>query len=74
MMEHFSYEGGRGGHGRTHIEPFKKELSLAADKWLWVISTIMLFKNSYSTKEMKRTNEQRCFKLITILYALLCGP
>ena len=31
----------------------KEELALAADKQLWVISTIMLFKNSYSTKELK---------------------
>ena len=26
------------------IEPFKKELAWAADKWFQVISTIMLFK------------------------------
>ena len=29
----------------------KEELACAAGKRLWVISTIMLFKNSYSTKE-----------------------
>ena len=26
----------------------KEELAWAADKWLWLISTIMLFKISYS--------------------------
>ena len=31
-----------------------KELAWAVDKWLWVISTIMLFK---STKELKETKE-----------------
>ena len=33
----------------------KEDLARAADKHLWVISTIMLFKNSYSTKELKGT-------------------
>ena len=33
----------------------KEELAWAADKYLWVIGTIMLFKNSYSTKELKGT-------------------
>ena len=31
----------------------KEELTWAIDKRLWVISTIMLFKNSKSTKELK---------------------
>ena len=34
----------------SHLE---EELACAAGKRLWVISTIMLFKNSYSTKEQK---------------------
>ena len=35
----------------------KEELAWAVDKWLRVISTIMLFKNSKSTKERKGTKE-----------------
>ena len=35
----------------------KEELTWAIDKWLRVISTIMLFKNSKSTKELKETKE-----------------
>ena len=35
----------------------KEELTWAVDKWLQVISTIMLFKNSKSTKELKETKE-----------------
>ena len=31
----------------------KEELTWAVDKQLWVISTIMLFKNSKSTKELR---------------------
>ena len=34
-----------------------KELAWAADMQLRVISTIMLLKNSYSTKELKGTKE-----------------
>ena len=52
----------------------KEELAWAADKWLQVISTIMLFKNSYSTKELKGTKRKSCFKFKTILFALLCSP
>ena len=37
------------------IEPFKEELAWVVDKQLQVISTIMLFKNSKSTKELKGT-------------------
>ena len=33
----------------------KEELAWAPDKRLRVISTIMLFKNSYSTKKLKGT-------------------
>ena len=35
----------------------KEELAWAPDRRLWAISTIMLFKNSYSTKELKETKE-----------------
>ena len=49
----------------------KEELAWSVDKWLWVISTIMLFKNSKTTKELKGTSR---FKFKTILYTLLCGP
>ena len=35
----------------------KEELALAADQQLRVISTIMLFKVNYSTKELKGTKE-----------------
>ena len=34
-----------------------EELAWAVDKRLWLISTIMLFKNSYSTMELKGTEE-----------------
>ena len=43
-MEYFSFEGGRGWHGRMRTESLKEELAWATDKWLWAISTIMLFK------------------------------
>ena len=36
------------------LSHLKEELAWAVDKRLWVISTIMLFKNSYSTKELKK--------------------
>ena len=35
----------------------KEELAWAVDKWLRVISAIILFKNSKSTKELKGTKE-----------------
>ena len=41
----------------------KEELAWATDKWLWVISTTMLFKKYQGAKRNKR---QYCF-------ALLCG-
>ena len=53
------------------IEPFKKELAWAVDKWLSVISTIKWLKN---TKELKVTKEQSHFKFKTLLYMLLYGP
>ena len=44
-------------HVSSHL---KEELAWVADKWFWVIiDTIMLFKNSYSTKELKGTKELR---------------
>ena len=46
----------------------KEELAWAVDKWLPVISTIMLSK---ITKELKGTSH---FKFKTILCMLLCGP
>ena len=50
-----------------HIELFKRRAQWLgvqnADKQLQVISTIMLYKNSFSTKELKGTNEQRRVKL-----------
>ena len=46
----------------------KEELTWAIDKWLRVISTIMLFKKSKSTKELKGTKELSRFKFKTILY------
>ena len=49
----------------------KEELAWAADKWLQVISTIMLFENNYGTKELKN---KAIFKFKTIMCTLLCGP
>ena len=50
----------------------KEELAWVVDKRLRVISTIMLFKNSKTTKELKKGTSR--FKFETILYMLLCGP
>ena len=41
-------------HISSHL---KEELVWTVDKRLWVISTITLFKNSKSTKELKGTKE-----------------
>ena len=35
------------------LSHLKEELTWTIDKWLLVISTIMLFKNSKSTKELR---------------------
>ena len=43
-MERFSYKGGSGVRRHIHIKAFKKEEAWAVNKWLWVISNIMLFK------------------------------
>ena len=56
------------------LSRLKEELTWAIDKRLRVISTVMLFKNSKSTKELKETKEKSHFKFKIILYALLCGP
>ena len=37
------------------LSHLKEELVWAIDKWLWVISTIMLLKNSKNNKELKVT-------------------
>ena len=52
-MEHFSYQGGCGRHRLCVSSHLKEDLTWAIDKWLQVISTIMLFKNSKSSKELK---------------------
>ena len=44
-----------------------KELAIAIDTWLQIISYIMLFITVYHLKI-------KLFKFKTILYALLCGP
>ena len=51
-------------HVSTHL---KEELAWAPRKQLQDINTIMLFKNNYSTKELKN-------EAVVILFALLCGP
>ena len=43
-MVRFSCKSGCGMCGRIHIEQLKEELAWATDKWLMVISNIMLFK------------------------------
>ena len=48
----------------------KEELTYAMDKRLQLISTIMLFKNSKSSKELRI----KPFEIQKILYTLLCGP
>ena len=55
-------------HILSHL---KEELAWPVDKRLRVISTIMLFKNSQTAKELKGTS---CFESKTTLYTLLCGP
>ena len=39
--------------GSMCIETFKRRITRAAYKVLWVISNIMLFKSSYATKKLK---------------------
>ena len=41
----------------------KEELTWAIDKRLWVISAIMLFKNSKSTKELKKLKNKAFLNL-----------
>ena len=40
---------------KGELSHLKEELALVADKWLWVISTTVLLRNSYITKEPKGT-------------------
>ena len=42
-----------GVHISSHV---KEEMTWAVDKWLRIISSMMLFKNSKSIKELKGTN------------------
>ena len=53
------------------LSHLKEELAWAVGKWARVVSNIMLFKNSETTKELKRASR---FKFKMILYMLLCGP
>ena len=55
-------------HVLSHL---KEELAWAVGKQLLVISTIMLFKTSKTTKELKGTSH---FEFNTILHMLICGP
>ena len=41
------------------LSHLKDGLSWAGDKWLWFISTMMIFKNSYRNKELKGTERFR---------------
>ena len=43
-MECFTYKGGCGMHGHTHIKVFERRVAWATDKRLQAISNIMLFK------------------------------
>ena len=49
----------------------KEELAWAVDKWLQVISIIMLFKNSKNTKELNNTAvlnlKQNCIRCYVAL-------
>ena len=47
-------------HVSSHL---KEELTWAIDKRLWVISTIMLFKNSKSTKELNKLKNKAILNL-----------
>ena len=66
-MEHFSYKVGVAYVG-VHISRYSKEgLAWATDKWLQVISTIMLFKTIIPL----RNSRIKPFYVSIILYALL---
>ena len=45
------------------LSHLKEELTWAIDKWPRVISTIMLFKNSKSTKELKNLKNKAILNL-----------
>ena len=51
------------------LSHLKEKLAWAVGKWLRVVSTIILFKNSKTTKELKEISH---FKFKTVLYTLLC--
>ena len=61
----------RGCH--MFIMYIKEELAYTTDKWLWV-TTIMLFKNSYSTKGQKGTKAVLNLKQYCMhCYVALCN-
>ena len=56
----------------VHVSSYsKEELAWPIDKRLRVVNTIILFKNSKTTKELNETSR---IKFKTILYTLLSGP
>ena len=57
MTEYFSYQGGFGYVDVRVSSHLKEELTWTIDKRLQVISTIILFKSSKSTKELKEAKE-----------------
>ena len=66
-----------GGDSGTYIDRcinvsshLKEELAWAVDKRLWVISTIMLFKNGNNIKELKGTKNKAVLNLKQ--YCLRC--
>ena len=70
-VECFSYKGGCDVLGCTRIEASKEELTWATDKWLLIISNIMLFKTViYTTKKLRNKSVLSLNKI----YALLCAP
>ena len=53
----------------------KEELAWAVDKWLRVISAIMLYKNSKSTKELKGTKNKAVLNLKqNCIHWYICDP
>ena len=53
-MECLSYKGGHDVRERTHIEVCKRRAGLGyIDKQLWIIINTVLFKNNYTTTNLK---------------------
>ena len=52
-MERLSYKDGCGVREYTRIGHLKEELGWATDKRLWLIINKMLYKTSYTTKNLK---------------------